>query len=70
MKFEKGTPAFTPVIITLETQEEVDALLTIINRSAKLFADSASCPLETKFAQPLYNKLRPLGQVQRQHYGA
>jgi len=32
LKFEEIEPQFKPVVITLETQEEVDALVTLVNQ--------------------------------------
>lgn len=49
MKFEQKDPEFSPVVITLETQEEVDVLHALLAVAGGDYADD--------FSYRLYDKL-------------
>ena len=42
MKIERAESKFEPVVITLESQGEVDCLLICLNTSHRVFEDNAS----------------------------
>ena len=46
MKIERAESKFEPVVITLESQEEVDCLLICLNTSHAVFDDNVSSSLD------------------------
>ncbi len=45
MKIEKAEPKFTPIVITIETQEEADFLLTVLSRASGSYANDIAYKL-------------------------